>query len=82
MPLLKDAGPSQELCKQLKVAKDRVYAACDASISWMKEDVTRIWLEVDAYVMVGYIKRRLRSFGSDSPPQENLINCAQFIKQR
>jgi hypothetical protein len=53
VPLLKDAGPSQELCKQLKVAKDRVYGACDPSISWMKEDVTRTWLEVDTYVKVG-----------------------------
>ena len=54
LPLLKDAGPSHELCKQLKVAKDRVYSVCDPSISWMKEDVTRTWLEVDTYVMVGY----------------------------
>jgi hypothetical protein len=54
LPLLKDAGPSQELCKQLKVAKERVYAACDPSVSWIKEDVTRTWLEVDAYVMVSY----------------------------
>ena len=52
LPLLKDAAPSQELRKQLKVAKDRVYAACDPTISWMKEDVTRTWLEVDTYVMV------------------------------
>ena len=55
LPLLKDAGPSQELYKQLEVAKDRVDAVCDPSISWMKQDVTRTWLEVDTYVMVSII---------------------------